>query len=270
MAMTGGNGNNGLVTGSLISFIIPNWNRKDLLHACIKSIHETMQAGRFEIIVVDNGSTDGSDRLIAGSFSGVRWIGNDTNRGYAPAVNQGAALSRGDVLYLLNNDVRLLEGTAAGLNSCLDEHDDAGAVAPLLSYPDGRLQVSCRRFPTPQALVLEAFGIDRIGSFRRWKLVEHEHLRGGVVEQPMASVLAIRRRCWEEVGPMDEGFPIFFNDVDWCFRLYRDTRWKIYLCTGARAIHHHGATTASLGFRKRIEFLRGLARFYRKHYLFGA
>lgn len=251
----------------MISFIIPNWNQRDLLRDCIASIEGTAAGSDHEVIVVDNASTDGSSGLIRQEFPDVVWIQNDRNLGYARAVNQGVSEAEGDLLFLLNNDIVLLDRTTEELVSFLDSHPDAGAAAPLLFYPDGRLQISCRRFPTPVAVFLEKLGIEKAGPFRKLKLTGEEHLAGGPVKQPYASALLVRRQCWDAVGPMDEGFPIFFNDVDWCFRLYSKTDFRIYLVPGARAIHHEGASVNRLGYRKKIILYRGLLRFYRKHWL---
>ncbi|MDP2754343.1 MAG: glycosyltransferase family 2 protein, partial [Nitrospirota bacterium] len=207
---------------------------------------------------------------IKKAFPDVIWIQNSTNLGYARAVNQGVELSQGDFLFLLNNDTKLMGDTIEKLLSFLIENPDAGAVAPLLVYPNGRLQISCRRFPTPAALVLEKLHIHRVGPFRRWKLTKEEHLKGGPVPQPMASALMVKRECWNAVGSMDESFFIFFNDVDWCYRLYKYTDYKIYLCPEAKAIHHEGASVKRLGYKKKIEFYKGLLRFYCKHFPFSA
>ncbi len=245
----------------MLSFIIPNWNHRELLAECIVSIGETAAACAHEIIVVDNASSDDSASYVAGHFPAVIWIQNDTNRGYAKAVNQGAERAKGDLLFLLNNDVRLLEGCAEKLVHFLAASSSAGAAAPLLFYPDGRMQISCRRFPTPSSLLLEALGIDALGPFRRWKLTQKEHLSAGVIPQPMASALMVKRECWEEVGLLDESLPLYFNDVEWCYRLYKNTAWKIHLRPEAHAIHHEGASTSLLGYRKTMEFYRGLIRF---------
>lgn len=252
----------------MISFIIPHWNHKKLLYECISSVYETTGAENCEIIVVDNASKDGSAGYISSNFPGVIWVQNDTNLGYAKAVNQGVRLSRGNLLFLLNNDVRLLGGATENLASFLRGHPDAGAVAPALYYPDGRIQLSCRRFPTLSALVLESFGINKIGHFRRWKLTGEEHLRSNTVQQPMASALMVRKECWDAVGPLDEKLPLYFNDVDWCYRLYSGTDCKIYLLPEAKVIHHWGASTRLLGYKRRIEFFKGLIMFYRKHFPF--
>ncbi len=253
-----------------VSFIIPNWNNRQLLAECIASIGETSAALSHEIIVVDNASTDDSAAFVAENFPHVLWIQNETNLGYAKAVNQGVKAAQGELLFLLNNDVKLLEGSAETLVRFLAAHPSAGAVAPLLRYPDGKIQASCRRFPAPPALLLEYFGIDKAGRYRRWKLKAEEHLSTGRVQQPMMSALMVKKDCWDAVGPLDEGFPIFFNDVDWCYRLCRNAKYEIYLCAEAGAIHHYGASTNRLGCRKKFEWHRGLLRFYRKHFPFAS
>jgi N-acetylglucosaminyl-diphospho-decaprenol L-rhamnosyltransferase len=255
---------------SIVSFIIPNWNQRQLIYECVSSIKKTISNISHDIIIVDNASTDGSAEYIKKNFSDVLWIQNDINHGYAKAINQGVELSQGDFLFLLNNDIKLLENATERLVSFLIENPDAGAVAPLLYYPDGRLQISCRRFPTPMAILLEKLNINKIGPFRRLKLTPKEHLAGGEVLQPMASALMVKRECWNAMCPIDEEFPIFFNDVDWCYRLYKDTNYKIYLCPEAKAIHHEGVSTNLLGHRKKIEFYKGLIRFYFKHFPFKA
>lgn len=251
-----------------VSFIIPNWNHKDLLHECISSIYRTVGDISHEIIVVDNASTDESAWHIQKTFPRVIWVQNWTNLGYAKAVNQGVERSGGEFLFLLNNDIVLKDNTRQLLISFLREHPDAGAVAPLLYHPYGRLQISCRRFPTPLAIILEKLGLIKIGSYGKLKLTPKEHLVGGRVFQPMTSALMVRRQCWNEVGPMDERFPLFFNDVDWCYRLYRDTRCVIYLYPTAGAIHHQGASVRRLGYKKQVELYKGILRFYLKHPFF--
>jgi len=255
---------------NLVSIIIPTWNQKKLLFECLESILKHPSRLATEIIVVDDASTDGTAELIKKKFPNVRLIENKRNEGYAKAVNKGVERSKGDFIFLLNNDTRFIGNAIDVLYDVLMKHKDVGAVAPLLVYPDGRLQVSCRRFPTPAALLFEKMRINRFWSFRRWKLTLEEHLKGGSVLQPMASAILIKRECWDAVGPFDERFPIFFNDVDWCYRVYRDTGYKIYLCTDVKVVHHVGATINTLGLRKKREFYKGLARFYLKHFPFKA
>ncbi|MBF0554974.1 MAG: glycosyltransferase family 2 protein [Nitrospirae bacterium] len=250
-----------------VSFIIPNWNHKQLLHECITSIKALTGDFEKEIIVIDNASEDGSAAFVKDAHPDVICHCSQSNVGYAMATNLGVSLSGGQMIFLLNNDVRLFPDCLQGLYNCLKDNQRAGAAAPLLYYPDGGFQISCRRFPSPAALILEQFGVLRLGRFRKWKLTQEEHHCLCEVPQPMASALLIKRECWDEVGALDEGFPIFFNDVDWCYRLYKDTKFTIALCHAARAIHHEGVSVNRLGFRKKINFYKGLFDFYKKHYL---
>lgn len=250
-----------------VSIIIPNWNHKKMLSECIASIYAANDSILKDVIVVDNASTDGSIEYTKSMYPDILWIQNDTNLGFAKAVNQGILLSKGDFLFLLNNDIKLKEDTIEKLLSLLLENPDIGAAAPVLYYPNGKIQISCRRFPTPSALFLELLGIKKIGTFRPWKLREEDHFHASMVLQPMASALMVKRFCWDTVGPLDEQFPVLFNDVDWCYRLYKHTNYKIYLYPEAQAIHHEGASVNRLGFRKNIEFFKGLTKFYLKHFI---
>jgi len=254
----------------MVSIVIPTWNQRKILAECLSSILSLKKSVKTEIIVVDDASSDDTVEYVKNHFPGIILLENRVNQGYAGAVNRGVERSGGNFIFLLNNDIRFVENIIDVLHDFLMKHKDAGAVAPLLVYPDEKLQISCRRFPTPAALILEKLRINKAGHLRKWKLTEDEHLRGGIVPQPMASALLIRRDCWEAVGSLDERFPIFFNDVDWCYRLYRSSGYHIYLCTDARAIHHEGATVNTLGLRKKREFYKGLMRFYLKHYPFRA
>jgi N-acetylglucosaminyl-diphospho-decaprenol L-rhamnosyltransferase len=249
-----------------VSFLIPYWNQRQLLEDCVGSILQTIRTIPHEIIVIDNASLDDSKAYMLQTFPEIFWIRNDKNLGYAKAINQGVGDATGEFLFFLNDDIRFVENTTEQLIDFLVKHPDAGAVAPMLIYPDGRIQISCRRFPTPPALFLQLFGIKSIGTFRAWKLDLEDQGRGGIVQQPMASALMVSRACWNAVGPMDERFFLYFNDVDWCYRLYRNTSYKIYLFPKVTVIHHGGASTKGLGSKRIQEFYRGLFRFYWKHY----
>lgn len=254
----------------LVSIIIPTWNQKKLLTECLESILKFSTTLKIEIIVVDDASSDNIAEYVRRKFPEVIVIKNDKNEGYAKSVNIGIKRSKGNFIFLLNDDIRFVQNTIDVLSNFLIKNEDAGVVAPLLIHPDGSFQVSCRRFPTLSALIFEKIRLNGLGAFRRWKLDKKEHLEGGVVPQPMASALLIKRKCWDAVGPFDERFPIFFNDVDWCYRVYKNTKYKIYLCPEVRVIHHVGATINTLGLKKKKEFYKGLIRFYLKHFPFKA
>ncbi|QWR76694.1 glycosyltransferase family 2 protein [Candidatus Magnetomonas plexicatena] len=247
-----------------VSFVIPHWNHAELLMQCLASIEKSAGTFTKEIIVVDNASDDGSQKRARAEFKEIIWIRNKINLGYAKATNQGVSVSTGEYIFLLNNDVALYPDTTEKLVNFLKTSLWAGAVAPLLYYPDGQLQISCRRFPSIASIVLEKLGVEELGGFKKWKLTPEQHMTSEEVPQPMASALLVRRNCWQLVGELDEKFPIFFNDVDWCYRLYKNTDYKIGLCKDAAAIHHEGASVKKLGYRKKGFFYKGLIRFFIK------
>jgi hypothetical protein len=258
--------NDGLLA---LSICMVNWNTRDHLRECLQSI-ATYPPGRpHEIIVVDNASSDGSADMLARDFPQARLIANTKNEQYARANNQAIRASSGDMILLLNSDVRMLEGTIDRLLAFMDDNPAAGACAPKLIYPDGRLQRSVRSFPTPGALLADLVGLARL--FPRsetlgcYRLTFWDYDSVREVDQPMASAFVIRRRALLQVGLFDEQFPLFFNDVDLCYRL-RKAAWRIYFVPHARAIHHVGAST-SQAWRQALRMSQeGLLRFYRKHY----
>jgi len=262
-----------------VSVLIVNWNTKELLRRCLLSLFET-GGPSLEVIVVDNASVDGSAEMVRREFPQVRLVANERNIGYAAANNQGAKLARGRYFLLLNPDTEVVGGAIDKLVSFAEARPEAGAVAPKLLYPDGRLQPSVRSFPTPAALLFSALSLDKLLTIRRSPLAIHRppfasvfgryrmawfgYDRVAEVDQPMASALLVRREAWEQVGGMDEAMPIFFNDVDFCWRL-KKLGWRIYFLPDAVVIHHHGASTRLLGLGKALATHKGLLRFYDKN-----
>jgi GT2 family glycosyltransferase len=230
---------------SLVSFIIVNWNGLSILGQCLESIQEFCGKIPHEVIVVDNGSTDGSIEHIIHNYPEVRLIRNSQNFFFAIPTNQGTRTSRGNYLFLLNNDVRLPPKRLEYLLETLDSDHGVGAVAPQLVYPDGRIQPSCRRLPTFLNLFQSGLQLDKLFSSKSWKMVDWGHNNPRDVEQPMMSALLIRRECWEDVGELDEHFPLFEPS--------------------AKAIHHEAWSGKKLGFRQAYLSAQGLYRYFRKY-----
>ncbi len=252
-----------------LSVIIVNWNTRDLLRACLRSLLEALPPGlHCEVLVVDNASSDASAALVATEFPNVRLFANTENRNYAGGNNQALRAATGEFQLLLNPDTEIPHGTLDALVRFLREHPEAGAVSPALIFPDGRVQESVRGFPTPTALVGELTGLARLLPRSRWG--SYRPRSGGEdqpspVEQPMASAFLLRKTALEQVGLFDEQFSLFFNDVDLCYRLKR-AGWEIYYDPRVQIVHIGGASTRQV----RPEAIRrsheGLRRFYAKHY----
>jgi hypothetical protein len=256
----------------MLSIIIVNWNTRDLLRACLRSLRETCADVAHETIVVDNASSDGSAAMVAEEFPEMRLVTNAENVGYAKGNNQGIEMARGDILWLLNPDTEVLPSTPQTLLRFMDDHPDCGALGCKLLNPTTQPpnhQFSCRTFPTPDVIIIEALGLSRLFPrhcvFGKYRMTWWDYDDVREVDQPMASSLLLRREVIEQVGGMDEQFPIFFNDVDLCYRI-KQAGWKIYFTPDAPVIHHGGASTRQVKPQMIRESHQSLLKFYEKHY----
>jgi len=220
--------------------------------------------------VVDNASGDGTEEMARDEFPAVRLIANHGNTGFAAASNQGIRATRAPFILLLNPDTEVQPGALRALLDVFAEDERVGAVAPQLLLPDGSVQFSCRGFPEPGPLLWETIGLARLFPksevLGRYRMRYWDHNARREVDQPMASALALRRQALDEVGLFDEGFPLYFNDTDLCYRL-KQAGWKVIFEPRARVKHFFGqSSTWQVRPAAVLASHRGLSRFYAKHY----
>jgi hypothetical protein len=251
-----------------LSIIIVTHNVKELLNDCLKSIYTNVHWITYEVLVVDNNSQDDTVKLIKTEFPQVHLIANDANLGFAKANNQAIYESKGRYILLLNPDTIVLPEALNKMVSFMDTHKDAGAVGPKLLNPDYTTQASCGRFPTLPLAISHFFFIEKIfpnwnllGKYIKWhydKISEVDHLLG--------ACLMVRREVIDKVGMLDEGYFIYTEETDWCFRI-KKYGFKIYFFPEAKIIHL-GGKCGNKHIRKKALFEghQGLYRFYKKHY----
>lgn len=252
-----------------LGICIVNWNTSELLDRCLKSILQHKGTCQIDVVVVDNASTDGSVEMIRERHPWARLIANTENRYYAAANNQGLKALHTPFKLLLNPDIEVLPGALQALLDFMRTHPQAGAAAPRLRGPDGRIQYSCRTFPRPEIIFFEALGLSRLFPrsriFGKYRMSYWDYNEERPVEQPMASALLLRQAALDDVGLFDEQFPMFFNDVDLCQRLW-EAGWEIWLAPQAEMIHIGGAATRLVRREMIIESHRSFIRYYEKHY----
>lgn len=255
----------------MISIMIVNWNTRDMLRACLFSIRERCAGLQHEVIVVDNASDDGSAAMVAGDFPEVVLLAEKTNLGFAAGNNRAYEAARGEWIWLLNPDTEVLDGAPEQLIAFLEEHPRAGAVASaLIDARDGSIQRSCRTFPTPAALWAQALGLARAfprsKRFGFYKMGWWNYQTTREVDQPMASSFLLRHAAIEAAGGLfDEQFPIFFNDVDLCWRL-KKAGYEIWFLPTAKVKHWGGAATGQIRAPMIRESHRSMRRYYEKWY----
>jgi len=255
-----------------ISAIVISYNGMQFLDDCMRTLSEDLADLDHEIIVVDNGSHDGSPEFIAEHCPDARLIRNDANLGFAPAVNIGLKAARGEYLYVLNQDLRFRKGTARTLLGRLKQDESIGMIGPKYVGFDGKLQWSARAFPSYRHVFYRALLLDRLFAKHRefggWRMRWFDHETEMFVDQPMGAVMLIPRRVIEAVGYMDETFPILFNDVDYCRRM-KASGYKLLYYPEAVVEHFVGGSTRKrpvmlhvISHRMLYRYLRKYARWY--------
>jgi GT2 family glycosyltransferase len=252
-----------------VSVITVSWNAKGFLLCCLQSLRPAADQRRAEIIVVDNASTDGSWEMVQERFPEVTLIRNPTNLGFAKASNIGIRRSRGRYVCLMNSDVESLNGCLDRLVAHLDQNPRLAIVGPRIVGSDGRVQRSCMGFPTLWNTLCAALALPSI--FPRsalvggWMLRHRSFDRLETVDILNGMFMVVRREALEEVGPLDEDFFIYGEDMDWCRRFW-SAEWQVALCPDAQAIHYGGASSANAPVRFYVEMNRSLLRYFQKHH----
>lgn len=251
------------------TIVIVNYRTDVLLEECLASLDRTTKDVAAEVLVVDNGAT-----LAAGGFRerhpGVRLVENPENVGFARASNQGIANARGRHVLLLNPDTVVHEDAVETMVGYLDAHPRVGAVGARLLDPDGSLQYSCRRFPGYLTIFFGRYALltrlwpENVAS-RSYLYLDWDHRDVREVDWVSGACLTVRREVIDEVGPLDPGYFMFVEDMDWCRRI-RDAGWSIVYLPDAVVTHVIGASRGAVSAKVVWARHRGMLRYVRKHF----
>lgn len=227
---------------------VVSWNTRELLDACLSSLRADHEAGRAEVWVVDNGSTDGSPALVREAHPWVQLLEPGENLGYGPAVNEVAARTRTPFVAAANSDLRFEPGALDALLRAAARRPAAGALAPRLVQPDGRTQHSVHPFPTVRTGLLLSTGL----AVRATSIARRLPMEGfwdDAVERNVdwahGALLLVRRDAWDAVGGFDPAQWFYAEDLDLCWRLGQ-AGWATRYVPDA-VVHHE--VSASAGSR---------------------
>lgn len=235
-----------------LSIVTVTYNHESEISDYLTAIFKSNGRWVAEIVIVDNASIDGTIDLInefrienpSKRFQ-IKLLHNDENIGFTKASNQGMSTASGNILMLLNPDTQVKPDTLTQLMKYLSENPIVGIVAPQLLNSDGSVQPSCRRFPRRADVLWHALGLNvlfpKSPQFNGWKMGDFQHDNTTEVDQPQGAALMTPRLAFEDVGILDEEFPMFFSDVDWC-RRYRENNWKIIYFPKAQCSHIQGTS----------------------------
>lgn len=231
-----------------LSIIVVNWNGGEFVRRCINSVRQFPPSSPFELIVVDNSSTDGSLEWLRSQGEFLKLITNSENAGFARANNQAFDQSNAELLFLLNSDAEVHDRTLDILTSTIRSDDDIGVAGPRLLNANGSLQASVwRNPPTPVETLANAFRLYKLmpKHLRAETLLgyhwDHTHRRKAKLLSGAA--LMIKRRVIDEVGGFNERFHMYGEDTEWCLRVVR-AGWTMVFEPTAIVTHHGGSSTA--------------------------
>ncbi len=251
-----------------LSVVIVHYNTSEDLDRCLASLDACPPACPHEVVVVDNASRDGALAAVRERRPGVRWLLNHENVGYARGVNQGLAAAPAEYHLVLNPDIVVTPGAIDALLAFAQARPRAGIVGPQLLNEDGSIQDSCRRFYTLRTLLLRRTVLGRVWPRSRavaaHLMRDFDHRSERAVDWVLGGCLLVRRRALERVGPLDERFFLYFEDVDWCFRMWR-AGWEVLYFPDARFTHRHRRASARGPLRRGFwQHLGSLISFYEK------
>ena len=244
---------------------VVSYNTRAALQACLESM---MPERPSEVVVIDNGSTDGSVAMLRARFPDVTVHCDPSNPGYGAAANRAMRLTRAPYLLLLNSDTILRPGAIDGLRKHLDEHPGAAVVGPRILNPDGSLQPSCFPFPHPLVTILGGTGLESLLRRLPWfrsrylRTWAHDHVRS--VPWVLGAALAIRRAAFDQLGGFREDFFMYMEETDLCYRARR-AGWETHFTPAVEIIHSGGASTDRMRAKMRIRYYTSLMHYYRLH-----
>ncbi len=254
-----------------LSVVIVSWNVKQLLRECLGSVYRSFDShgSAYEVIVVDNASTDGSADMVAEDYPQASVIANVENKGFAAANNQGLAKTSGRYMVLLNPDTSLRGNALGTLLSFLEQTPSAGMAGPRLVFGDGSFQHSAFEFPSLAQALIDFFPVHhRLTESRLNGRYPRSLYASGdpfAVDHPLGACMMVRRTVIEQVGGLDEQFFMYCEEVDWARRI-KQAGWGVFCVPAAEVVHYAGQSTRQSRDAMFVALWRSRFRLFDKHY----
>lgn len=252
-----------------LSILIVTFNCADVLPACLDSLKQRPPSVEHEIIVSDNGSTDGTLEVLLDRQPSVRQLETGGNLGYAAGVRTAAAEATGELLLVLNPDTEVLEGSIDTMIRALERDPSIWVVGACLVAPDGGPNTSWGDFPSAGWAFTEMAPWRRLGLPLRSRRQVGRTCDGVTTQRDVdwvsGAALMTRRTAWDAVGGFDPDYFLTFEETDYCYRVRR-SGGRVVLEPDARIVHHEGATIGRASVRAQVWFSDGLFTFLRKHH----
>lgn len=251
-----------------LSIIIVSWNTKDLLKNCLESLYRTIIRTHSEIIVVNNGSKDGTLEMVKETFPQVKLISNTSNIGFSAANNQGIKVGYGKYLMFLNSDTLVFPGAIDEMVEFMSQREEAAVLGCQLLYGDGTPRPSFSSFHTIPRLFCHSFYLDKLFPhllvYGEYPVSHPNYKKLSEVEVIEGCAMMVRRETLNEVGFFDEDFFMYSEETDLCYRI-KKAGWKIYFYPHVKIIHYGGQSSRMRSSWAARELDRSLLKFIEKH-----
>tara|TARA_Y100000588_G_scaffold99848_1_gene108511 strand:+ start:416 stop:1390 length:975 start_codon:yes stop_codon:yes gene_type:complete len=247
----------------LLSICIVNWNTRDLLNDCLDSIYADPQASAWEVLVVDNASSDDSAEWVERHFPQVRLFASAANLGFSGGNNLALQEAVGRYFLLLNTDTRVEVGALGALVDFMEAHPRAGAVGPKLLNSDGSLQLSCGIAPSLRTQIIGKLLLHKL--FPIFKLGRWDHAQVRAVGWVTGACLLIRRKVVEQIGLLDTAFYMYYEDLDWCLRVGKGG-WDVFYYPFSRVVHLGGQSSSKNYAAMLVTSQQSLFYLFQKHF----
>jgi len=246
-----------------VSIIIVNWNTRELLLDCLKSIYHTAAGLDIEVIVVDNGSHDRSSQAVKEGFPQAKLIQNSENKGFARANNQALSNATGRYALLLNSDAKLTDGALTELVNFMDKTPKAGIAACQYINQDGSKQNSFDSFPSLATELLNKTLLKTLFP-QKYPSKKKDYPEPMEVDSVIGACMIVRKEAIKQVGILDEDYFFFIEETDWCFRMHK-AGWKVYHLPEIKVYHLQGQSKEKNPSKAWIEYYRSSYTFFKKN-----
>lgn len=252
-----------------VTIIVVNWNTAEVTCDCLRSIYQQTKDITFEVIVVDNASSDDSVVHFKSKFPEVILIANENNVGFAAANNQAMEISKGQYVLLLNPDTIVLDGAIQKTFAFAEKHPDIGVLGCQVWMNEKEIQETCMPFPSVGSFLIQVVGLRRF--FPKSKLFgwinygSWDRTTEMDVDVVSGMYMLVRKKAIDEVGMMDEAYFVYAEETDWCFR-FKKAQWRCVFTPVARIIHLDGGnkSTDLVKLKMFVQMHKSLLIFYRK------
>lgn len=250
-----------------LSVIIVTHNHAPFIGRCLAAVVPEVERLGGEVLLIDNRSNDDS-AAIAQTYPSVQLLINQTRRGFSANNNLGMALAKGRYILLLNPDTEVQPGALSTLLAFMDEHPHVGLCGAQLLFPNGTVQPSPRRFPNLGSVIARRtplrYFLRQSSLNQRHLMLDADHSQVRPVDWLLGACLLIRREVLDTVGPLDEGYYLYVEDIDWARRIHA-ANWQVYYVPTAKIIHHHLAVSDKKLLSRHMGFhVASMIRYARK------